>query len=472
MPSQGSQEEPAEPREHDNDQEEFEKPPTTTDRQGEEVEKANPDKSQRNEPRSENFDVEWEPFRDDDDLELQRGKVTGPVSFMDPTHAIYTYTPSDYETPTRDEGLAPLENSRSESKAELSEGGRSDASESAESAVQYKWTSRNNRKGRHALIIYENDEHANPYSTPPTSRGYRPVLKGIWRMLTVFTIHDISYLLAVAFTIACTILVINAILTMLPYTNPDQVSATMPLYYVQSLLGAIGSSLFFVGSLTSFSEAVNTNRRGCFGWKLQRVTQPDTMDTSVEDAGVTLLVPDGRCRHHHDSYRIVAGHPESWQREVTERKASSSRPEDPHAKTKHPWIWLPSLDEVRSHLRYDYGFVTAFTLACSSFLYCCMGWAALATTVVSGEVASWIRIPQIIAAAGFTAACLIATIETQREWWRPSIRVIGWHASLFNTIGSVGFLLTAVFGYQAQSWAQFQFGSSYLWGEYRTLLPI
>ncbi|GAB7366034.1 hypothetical protein MBLNU230_g7603t1 [Neophaeotheca triangularis] len=427
-----------------------------------------PAKSRGNEPRSEKFDREWEPFRDDDDLELQDDQVTGPVRFMDPTHATFTYTGGN-EDPTESFDNDP--GSEASTHLESSEGTGDDLSPKA-SAVQYEWTSRNNRKGRHALVIVENDERANPYSTPPTSRGPRPFLRGIWRMLTIFTIHDVSYVLAVVFTLACAIFTVNGVLSLLPYTSPDDVSESMPLYYVQGALSALGSSLFFFGSLTGFSEAVNTNRKGCFGWKLQHITkaQPDTMDTSVEDADVTLLVPDGSCSHHHDSYRVVAGHPQSWHREIDERKASSARPWDPTAKTKHPWIWLPSLKEVRTHLRYDFGFVIATTLACSSLLYCAMAWASLGSTIASGEVAQWIRIPQVIAAAGFTAASLIATVETQRDWWRPSLGVLGWHANVFNAIGSVGFLLTAVFGYMGQSWAQFQFGSSFLWGSLAFLI--
>lgn len=166
----------------------------------------------------------------------------------------------------------------------------------------------------HALIIHESDEKANPYATPPTTTGPRPILRGIWRMLTVFTIHDVSYLLAVTFSAACLILVVTAILSFLPYANSSFPSSTV-LYRIEAVLSAFGATAFFVGSLFAFSEAVNVNRKGCFGWRLQRISnnlEGLGGDDGTKGADITLLVPDGSCSHHHDSYKVVAGHPQSW----------------------------------------------------------------------------------------------------------------------------------------------------------------
>lgn len=410
--------------------------------------------------RSEVFDTEYEPFRDDDDLQLQRDKVTGPFRFMNPTRALFSYTAERTEDHLDSRGI-DLEAKRSQDTGEGFDFHGAD--------VEYKWTSRNNRKGRHAIIIRESQERVNPYATPPATTGPRPMLKGIWRMLTVFTLHDVSYLLAVAFTLACVLLVINAILSFLPYVN-HRVHNSDTLYRIQAILGALGCTLFFSGTLFAFAEAVNVNRRGCFGWKLVRVSHPanpHSTDSLAETAALTLLVPDGSCVHHHDSYKVVAGHPESWNQAVLDRRASSLRPEHRHLRTKQPWIWLPSWQEVRTHLRYDFGFVTATMLVLSSAVYCAMAWAALATVCKTGEVAPWIRFPQLVAALGFVASCVLSMIETQPNWWQPSMGVVGWHANAFNVVGSVGFMLTAVFGYveRRAGWAEYQYGCAFLWGE-------
>ena len=34
-------------------------------------------------------------------------------------------------------------------------------------------------------------------------------------------------------------------------------------------------------------------------------------------------------------------------------------------------------------------------------------------------------------------------LETQVNWWKPAWKDLGWHISLWNTIGSVGFLVRA-----------------------------
>ena len=428
--------------------------------------------------RSDNFDPEAEPFREDDRLHLQYDKVTGPFRRMAPTRALFSYVAEHVEPHAEADssGFEELTNERSE-KA-VREGGF-DIRSAGE--VEYNWTSRNNRKGRHALIVHENPERANPYATPPATTGPRPTLQGIWRMMTVFTIHDVSYLLALAFTLASATLAANAVLSFLPYIT-HRLQSSHKLLRIEAVLGALGCTLFFTGTLFAFAEAVNVNRRGCFGWKLIRVARSSDSSASslpggnlAEDgATLTLLVPDGSCVHHHDSYKVIAGNPSSWHRAVHQREALSVRPEDKEDRTKQPWIWLPSWEEVRTHLRYDFGFVTATTLAASSAIYCAMAWTVVGTIFTHDSIPEWIRFPQLVAALGFTVSCALSMIETQRNWWRPSPTVIGWHANVFNVLGSAGFGLTAVFGYvkREAGWAEYQSGCAYLWGEWNMVQSL
>lgn len=389
---------------------------------------------------------------------------------MAPTRARFSYTAEHAEPHFEADGSGFEALTPERSEKALGEG--FDLEHAAD--VEYHWTSRNNRKGRHALIVHENPERANPYATPPATTGARPVLRGIWRMLTVFTVHDVSYLLALAFTLASATLTANAVLSFLPYIT-HRLQSSHKLLRVEALLGALGCTLFFTGTLCAFAEAVNVNRRGCFGWKLIRIARSrDDNASSLSDgdlaeggAGLSLLVPDGSCVHHHDSYKVIAGHPSSWHRAVHDHEALSVRPEDTEDRTTQPWVWLPSWEEVRTHLRYDLGFVTATTLATASAIYCTMAWTAVGTIFRHNSVPGWTRFPQLVAALGFVSSCALSMIETQRNWWRPSPGTIGWHANVFNVVGSVGFGLTAVFGYveREAGWAEYQFGCAYLWGE-------
>lgn len=90
--------------------------------------------------RSEAFDQQHEPFRYNNDLRIQNNNVTGPIWFMNPTRALFSYNSAATELHPDNAGLTQLESKRSDGVGET-------FTARAES-VQYKWTSRNNRKGR------------------------------------------------------------------------------------------------------------------------------------------------------------------------------------------------------------------------------------------------------------------------------------------------------------------------------------
>jgi len=57
-------------------------------------------------------------------------------------------------------------------------------------------------------------------------------------------------------------------------------------------------------------------------------------------------------------------------------------------------------------------------------------------------------------------------LQAQTAWWRPAFGSYTWHTNLLNLIGSTGFVFCAGFGLLKDvSWAEYQFGCSYLWGE-------
>ena len=407
--------------------------------------------------RCESFQPENEPFRHHEQLQLQEDKVGGPLWFMNPTRARFTYlrgseTSSDTEGSAHAEGAA-LQGADSKRNASVS-------------CIEYKWTSRNNRKGRHTLVLHESYDGQCPYATSRATTTPKSILSGIWRMFTIFIFSDVSYLLAVTFTAACVVLVANAVLTFLPYARPD-VELPNDIAYVEASLSALGCIAFLVGSFWAFTEAVNANRKGCFGWRLEHVTYADARDAGMELGDIEVLVPDGSCNHHHDTRQVLYNQSESWVLQGTDEKGidKTKHPHSSAEAVKAPWRWFPSGHELRTHMIYDIGFVTSCILLVSSFVYCSASIAALTTTAKTGIVARWIRIPQMVAAFGFAVSSALFGLETQSAWLRPELKALGWHLSLWNFIGSLGFLLTALFGFtQSMPEAQFWFGCCFLWG--------
>lgn len=121
----------------------------------------------RHKTRNEQFNPEHEPFKDNYALQLNDEEVHGAIWFMNPTRAMFTYL-----------GSAELIRDAQGNEEFTSRQGQEYADHSSDTAdVEYKWTARDNRKGRHSLVVHQSSEHYN--STPPIS-GISRVLPGIW----------------------------------------------------------------------------------------------------------------------------------------------------------------------------------------------------------------------------------------------------------------------------------------------------
>jgi hypothetical protein len=111
--------------------------------------------------RNKAFRPEYEPFRYTDTIRPDQGKIYGPVSFLNSTQA--HFIAQHMEQP--------------EAQASTCE-------------HCYKWTARNNRKGRHALLSSRYDKTSR--GMPPPTNGIKQVVKGIWRMFTFFPVWSVN----------------------------------------------------------------------------------------------------------------------------------------------------------------------------------------------------------------------------------------------------------------------------------------
>lgn len=63
------------------------------------------------------------------------------------------------------------------------------------------WRARDNRKGRHAVVVDPDFESKDMTKTPLKSNSIRGALEGLWKMLVRYPIWDVSYDTAILFTI-------------------------------------------------------------------------------------------------------------------------------------------------------------------------------------------------------------------------------------------------------------------------------
>ena len=135
------------------------------------------------------FRPERTPLQDHEALRLVNDKVTGPFSFLNPTRAVFNH----HERKSSDGEEIPEH-------------------EQAVDSVNFRWTSRNNRKGRHQLDVSAAlDPATAKYLVPEATNSPREILKNIGRMFTKFPFYDVSYDVAFVFTIGSVVWVINSL---------------------------------------------------------------------------------------------------------------------------------------------------------------------------------------------------------------------------------------------------------------------
>ena len=354
------------------------------------------------------FEPQHEPFRDEDAVQLDDNEVDGAVQFMNPTRASFDVFADRAGNRDRHYHTAGQQ-SRSQSR------GRSS------SDVQYKWTSRDNRKGRHPLQI------TGPLSSyvgnTPSATSLAGILDGIRRMASTLS-SDVSYIGATAMTAACVFLVTNAILSLLPYANPK----FQPPEWITTLEGVltlVGCVLFLTSSSMSFIEAVNQDHRSSLGWKQESPAHSESSQ-SVESS-CTTLVPDWCKISRRNSIANLFRGSDSHSDMNGEQTPLLGNPGEDNREPS--WRFFPSVHEIRNHLLYDIGFLACGILLMSSAIYCACATAALITILTTGSIIPWIRIPQVVASIGFMASSALFMVETQEEWWRPQYNAIGWQVA-------------------------------------------
>ena len=342
--------------------------------------------------RNQSFSEAREPLRDNDALQLLKGKIHGPFSFLNPTQAHFRPVLSSKKTGAASE--ASEENGEEQPTKEEPPPSKD---EIPASNVQFKWSSRNNRKGRHALVVTPTDDQNAPYRVPPITSGAKEVLKGVWRMCTYYPIWDVSYDVAFIFTWGSVIWVINAFFALLPFTNPKS-EFPGEVLYGGGITAFIGATIFEIGSVLLMFEAVNENRAGCFGWALEELYDEHFGGEKGESGMVTHVVArKDVCTHHHQNRKNFVGKPP--QRALTKLSEHIDSPADTTPEGEKSWVWWPSWNEIKTHYMHDLGF-----LACSSQMF--------------GATVFWI--------SGFTAlpgiyTALKTTAEVNGAYWVPQV---------------------------------------------------
>ncbi|KAK5132670.1 hypothetical protein LTR08_008714 [Meristemomyces frigidus] len=406
--------------------------------------------------RNQMFHPDHEPLRNRLDLQLDDNKINGPFSFLNPTEAHFDHVARK----------SSAESGTSEDIKDQSPQPTTIQDTQPASHIGYRWRSRDNRKGRHALVVDTSEAAIAKYTTPPPTNSVKEIFRTISRMCTYYPVWDVSYLVAVTFTWGSVIWVINAFFALLPFTNPKTEFPTEVLFG-GGITAFMGATVFEIGSVLLMLEAINENRVGCFGWALEQVYSEHVGHGSAE-RGVTCVSP-AACTHHHSNKKNLVGNAA-----VTSGEKGPATNTDGTPPGGDSWVWWPSWHELRTHYLRDLGFLACFSQTFGATVFWISGFTALPgiynhlgpTRVLNGVY--WV--PQVVGGIFFVISGLLFTLETQKHWWQPAPGVLGWHIGVWNLIGGLGFTLCPIFGFSVVHWRLYQASCSTFWGSWAFLI--
>jgi hypothetical protein len=115
-------------------------------------------------------------------------------------------------------------------------------------------------------------------------------------MFSTYPYWDVSYLVAVVFTLGSVVWCINAFFVWLPLQDPST-EFNGEIADAGGWTAFVGATIFEFGSILLMIEAVNENRADCFGWALEE---------ALEEKGLMRLKP-AACIHHHKNKGNLIG---------------------------------------------------------------------------------------------------------------------------------------------------------------------
>ncbi|KAJ5961136.1 uncharacterized protein N7479_008286 [Penicillium vulpinum] len=370
-------------------------------------------------------------------FKLDETHVTGPVPFLNPTSA--HYKPVQHPEETR----PPPQ-------------------------VERLWRSRDNRKGRHAIRV---DTQALPHETglkaPPLTRSFSTVAKIILRMMTYAPYWDVSYLVAMSFTIGSAVFIINGFFVWLPLAD-RKTEFHNEITVAGGWTGFVGATIFEIGGVLLMLEAFNTNHTGCFGWALDTVVEKKIEEGIPHHAIKEIKPKVSQCEHHHANRK-------SFLKEIHHHHSndnSQSHLDETGYVTSstdgRSFRWIPSMSELRTHYLHEIGFLASLILFVSATIFyigAIVGLPGIFNHMSKGLIDGLYWGTTTLGGAGFTLSSWMYMLETQSKWYIPAWHVLGWHIGFWNLIGSIGFTLCGALGpASSNSGANFQSSLATFWG--------
>ncbi|KAI2487813.1 hypothetical protein Ptr902_01946 [Pyrenophora tritici-repentis] len=330
--------------------------------------------------------------------------------------------------------------------------------------TEWEWWSRENRKGRHILLL--NHDQA-PSHAARTTR----LLRALTRMMTVIAWWDVSWWIGILFSFGSMCSVTAGVLQWLPIAYPSMTFVIDPSI-IAGVIAFIRGIVFLLGGMLLVVEAVNANQSDCFGWALkealnsdhENIKFPSRDEEQSTGSGIQArdtrsgFQPDRRnCTHIHNPDRV------KYEIMHTKHFKVEARPMPESAQA---WKWWPTWQDVRVHYRREIGFNANLILFIGTAIF----WVTNLLTLPG----VYQRLPRgvmyglyypsfLLGAISFLLSSILYILEVQRRWWKPAPHMVGWWVGMANLVGSVGWIWSACLGYCDGNWCQYQSVLALVW---------
>ena len=304
--------------------------------------------------------------------------------------------------------------------------------------------------GRHVLVIDPEKQKGGATFT----NTFWAILRGLRRMATEYPYWDVSWLVAVFFTVGCLVFIASGLFSWLPlvskkYKFHGETTAA-------DVTAFVGATLFQIGAVLLVFEACNEQQTGCFGWALYEAFHHhgESSSSDIEaihpgDPGEKIMLAHAAphwCKHHHQRGR---------RGEPLLRPAPGRR-----------WSWWPSWHELRTHYIHEIGFVASAAMSIGATIFYICGICSLPgiySNMSLGVARGIYWLTYLVGGILFIISSALYLLETQPNWYTPAPHLLGWHIGVWNMIGSVGWTLAASFGYCTASWCAYQSELTLTW---------
>lgn len=187
--------------------------------------------------------------------------------------------------------------------------------------------------------------------------------------------------------------------------------------------GFAGGMLFWVGAYLAVVEALNTNKNLYYGAELEKL----------------VVKLDGKIQLH--AFHLKRLHSLGI-RKVHSKEVHQWKTQDPISPLEWRWYgYEPSIGFWAAFLQFIGA--TFFAIA----VICGIPGVIGATQWQLQQTFIWTM--QTVGSVFFVISSWMMMVEEQVNWYMPACARIGWQSAFWNVLGSVGFLLSAVFGYLA-----------------------